>query len=126
MDILKEVTKMTILKELGIVLLIGLVGHVLSTELSLFIPGNVLGMLILFVLLYFKVIKLHSVEKITDMLLYYLPFLFIPAGVGIIKNMDYIKDIYLQLTAVIVISTLVTMVATGVTVQLVKGAMKHE
>lgn len=117
---------MTILKELGIVLLIGLVGHVLSTELSLFIPGNVLGMLILFALLYFKIIKLHSVEKITDMLLYYLPFLFIPAGVGIIKNMEYIKDIYLQLTAVIVISTLLTMIATGVTVQLVKGAMKNE
>lgn len=117
---------MNILKELGLVLLVGFVGHMLSTEFSLFIPGNVLGMLILFVLLYFKVIKLHSVEKITDMLLYYLPFLFIPAGVGIIKNMEYIKDIYLQLTAVIVISTMVTMIATGVTVQLVKGAMKNE
>lgn len=117
---------MNVLKEFGIVLLIGLVGHILSTELSLLIPGNVLGMIILFTFLYFKVIKLHSVEKITDLLLYYLPFLFIPAGVGIIKNMEYIKGIYLQLTAVIVISTIVTMIATGITVQLVKGAMKNE
>ena len=54
------------LKQFGVIICITYVGNILSEISGLPIPGTVVGMLLLFILLYFKVIKLSTVEKASE------------------------------------------------------------
>lgn len=89
------------------------------------IPGSVLGMLILFVLLRMRIIKLSSVESSANTLLNYLPLMFVPLGVGIYKYIDVIQDCALELIFLLVITTVFVMVTSGWTVQFIKRKGKN-
>ncbi|MCQ2969831.1 MAG: CidA/LrgA family protein, partial [Clostridium sp.] len=108
---------MKLFREAIIIFGIYLLGVLLVDVTVLPIPGNVLGMLILFLLLYFKVIKLEQISTISNFFLEHLAFFFIPAGVGLISSFDIIKDIWIQLLIVCFITTIITMACTGRIVQ---------
>ncbi|WP_246141087.1 CidA/LrgA family protein [Bacillus marasmi] len=77
------------------------------------IPGNVLGMLILFLLLYTGVIRLDWVDKVSSLLIKHLSFFFIPVSVGLMTlGPVFIKN-GIALIIVLVISTLVGIVVSG-------------
>ena len=109
---------MKTLKQFGIILVILFVGQVLQLRYSLPIPSTVLGMVILLALLITKIIKIDKVDKITSILLDNLTLFFVPAGVGIITMFENIKEIWWPLLIIIFISTIVVMVVTGLTVQI--------
>jgi holin-like protein len=58
--------KQTLLKQFSIILSIYFLGELLQKAFSLPVPGNVIGMLILFFGLYTGVIKLEMIDKIAD------------------------------------------------------------
>ncbi|SMC50747.1 CidA/LrgA family protein [Sporomusa malonica] len=60
-------------------------GNQISLVSGLPIPGNVFGMMLLFVLLLFGVIKLHYIQDAADFLLKHMLFLFIPIAVGLMN-----------------------------------------
>lgn len=115
---------MKILRQLGIVLSIALLGEFFSKTFKLPIPGNVLGMIILLCLLSLKIIKIEMIEDISDFLLGYLSFFFIPAGVGLISNLDILRDKGFGILLVCTISTIITIIVTGLTIQFVKRRLK--
>lgn len=108
---------MKVLKELTIILLITFLGEILSKSLSLPLPGTVIGMLLLLTSLLFKIIKVSSIQAVSNYLLDNLAFFFLPAGVGIISSFHLLKGTTLKILTLILISTLVVMVVTGFTVQ---------
>jgi holin-like protein len=122
----KDGDKMKTLKQLGIIITILLVGQILQQHFNLPIPGTVMGMIILLVLLLLKILKLQWVEKISSILLEHLSFLFVPAGVGILTSLDKFKGKVIPLFIVVMVSTIVVMVVTGVTVQLLIKNKKGE
>jgi holin-like protein len=63
-------------------------GLLLSEKSGLPIPGSVLGVLLLFFLLLFGVLKLEYVEEVADFLLKHLMFFFVPIAVGLMASMD--------------------------------------
>ena len=65
---------MKLFREALIIFGIYLFGEVVAALLSLPIPGNILGMIILFLLLYTKVIKIDNIINITNFLLNHLAF----------------------------------------------------
>ena len=72
--------KQVLLKQFSIILSIYFLGELIQKTSGLPIPGNVIGMLILFVGLYTGIIKLKMIDKISDFLLENLAFFFLPAG----------------------------------------------
>ena len=116
---------MKLFREALIVLGIYLIGEILSSTLSLPIPGNILGMVILFVLLCTKTIKVDQISNVTNFLLDHLAFFFIPAGVGLMSSMGIIKATWLQLLIVCIVTTIVIIAVTGITVQFVAERKKN-
>lgn len=117
---------MKLFREAIIIFGIYLIGVLIQDIFSIPVPGNVLGMVILFLLLYFKVIKVEQVKAISDFFLDHLAFFFIPAGVGLISSFGVIKDIWIQLLLVCFITTAITMAVTGRIVQRIANMKKKE
>ena len=115
---------MKLFREAIIIFGIYLLGVLITDITGVPIPGNVIGMVILFLLLYLKVIKVEQISTISNFFLDHLAFFFIPAGVGLISSFTVIKDIWLQLLIVCFVTTAITMICTGLVVQ--KIANKKE
>ena len=115
---------MKLFREAIIIFGIYLLGVLITAITGVPIPGNVIGMVILFLLLYLKVIKVEQISTISNFFLEHLAFFFIPAGVGLISSFSVIKNIWLQLLIVCFVTTAITMICTGLVVQ--KIANKKE
>ncbi|NMB07232.1 MAG: CidA/LrgA family protein [Tissierellia bacterium] len=105
---------MKVLRQLGIILGILLLSHVIQRVIGLPIPSAVLGMFILLVLLLTGVVKLEMIEDVSNFLLKHLTFFFIPAGVSIMTQLNLIKDSWLSFLLVALISTILVIVTTGI------------
>ena len=117
---------MKLFREAIIIFGIYLLGVFLVDVFNLPLPGNVLGMVILFLLLCFKVIKVEQIKTTANFFLDHLAFFFIPAGVGLISSFDVIKFIWIQLLIVCLITTIVTMVTTGKIVQMISKVKERD
>lgn len=110
---------MNILKQWILILFVYFLGEVVSKSLSLPIPGNIMGMIFLFLFLVTGVIKLEKIEDAAKSILGNLAFLFIPAGVGLMNYFGIISNYVAQILFIVVITTFIVMSCTGLTVQLV-------
>ncbi len=116
---------MDLIKQFGIVLLILFLGEVISYAINFPIPGSVIGMILLFMLLYFNLMKLHRVEKVSAFLLANLSFFFIPPGVKLIASFDLLKGKWLKIIFICFFTTLLVMTTTAYTVnKLMKSGEK--
>lgn len=106
------------LKGFSIILIILFLGQIIQQRYNLIIPGTVIGMVILVLLLIFRLVKLEWINSITEILLDNLTLFFVPIGTGVINLFGEIKDIWLPLVIILLVSTIVVMVVTGLTVQL--------
>jgi holin-like protein len=117
---------MKILRQLAIVLSICLAGELLNRFLKIPIPGSVIGMIILLLGLLTGTLQLSSIEEVSEFLLKHLAFFFVPSGVGIISNLRVVKESFVPLLIIILVSTVVVIAVTGISVQLLMGAKVKE
>lgn len=89
----------------------------ISKSLAIVIPAPILGIIVLFLLLQFKVIKEEFVKDICEFLLKYMPLLFIPFLVGIVSYYGLIEKQLVPIFFNIIISAVLTMVITAVVVE---------
>lgn len=115
---------MKLFREALIILGIYLLGELLSSLLKLPIPGNILGMVILFILLCTKVIKVDNISTVTNFLLNHLSFFFIPAGVGLMTSLGIIRSTWWQLLIVCLSTTIIIIGVTGIIVQAISKKSK--
>ncbi|EGT2202533.1 CidA/LrgA family protein [Clostridioides difficile] len=110
---------MKVFNQLVIILSIWVIGEYISSFIQgiILIPGSIVGMLLLFLLLQFKVLDLSSIENVSGFFLDNMAIFFIPAGVSLIKSLDLIRENVLVLLLVICLSTLIVMYTTGVIVE---------
>lgn len=92
-------------------------GECLSVLMGHFVPGSVVGMLLLFLALILKIVKPARIEKVAHFLTGNMTIFFIPAIMGIMDQWGVICMNWLGWLGVIVISTICVMAATGYTVQ---------
>lgn len=104
---------MQILLQIGIILGVCLGGEFLSAYLPLPVPANVLGMILLFLLLCLRVVKLRHIDKAGDFFLRNMAFFFIPAGVGIMRYYDLVRAHLLPLLLICFITTVLTFAVTA-------------
>lgn len=117
---------MKLFREALIIFGIYLLGELLSSVLHLPIPGNILGMLILFILLCTKTVKVDNISNVTSFLLDHLAFFFIPAGVGLMTSIGIIKSTWWQILIVCIVTTIIVMGVTGIIVQTILRKAKEK
>ncbi|MBE6050001.1 MAG: CidA/LrgA family protein [Clostridium sp.] len=108
---------MKLFREALIIFGIYLLGEFISKILSLPIPGNVLGLIILLILLCTNIIKPSQIENISNFLLDHLAFFFIPAGVQLMSSCGLIKDSWAKLIIICILTTIIVIGCTGIIVQ---------
>lgn len=98
-------------------IMVSLMMNRLAYMLDLKIPGSILGMLLVFVLLQTKVLRLEWIESGAAWLLAELLLFFIPPSVGIISYQDLMASSGIQLFLVIGIGTALVMASSGLVAQ---------
>ncbi|RAR42559.1 CidA/LrgA family protein [Paenibacillus sp. MDMC362] len=87
----------------------------LAAWLNIGIPGSILGIVVVFILLETKILRLEWIELGANWLLAELLLFFIPAAVGIMKYFPMLEAEGLQILAVVLFSTVIVMVSSGLT-----------
>lgn len=88
-------------------------GQALVAWLHLPLPASVIGLILLFALLFVGWVKLADVQALADVLLKNLTLLFIPPCVALMNYFDLIVPALLPMLAAIMLSTLVVLLVTG-------------
>ncbi|MGL4391875.1 MAG: CidA/LrgA family protein [Fusobacteriaceae bacterium] len=104
------------LLQLAIIFAINYTGFILEKLLKIPLPGVMIGMVLFYILLETKIIKLSKIEKTADILIFHMMLFLIPGMVGII---EYTKDIlpqFLKIIFLLIITTGITMAVTAKTV----------
>lgn len=109
---------MAFLNGITLLLVYQLVGEITVRLLGLAIPGPVLGMVMLFLTLLIRGQTPAFVDSTASALLSHLSLLFVPAGVGMMVHFGRIADEWLPITLALLLSTVITMVATALIMQL--------
>lgn len=109
----KRRTRMKYIKQILIILTISFVGELLKQLLPLPVPASIYGMVILFVLLLTKVIKLEAVKEVGDFMIEIMPVMFIPAGVGLMASWGVLQPMLVQVSIITVISLVLVMAFGG-------------
>lgn len=105
------------LTEFLIIISINYIGIILSSIFHLPIPGTILALILFFVLLYTKILKLEKVEAVSNFLLMNMMLFFLPPAINIIAVQDKLQGQILKIIIVMVITTFLTMGITGKLVQ---------
>ncbi len=108
---------MKYMMQIGIIATISFIAELLHFFLPLPIPASVYGLVILFVLLCLKIVKLPQIEDVADWLLSVMPIFFIAPSVGLINSFDSIKGQVLPLVLICFVSTIVVTALTGLVSQ---------
>ncbi|MEK4024523.1 CidA/LrgA family holin-like protein [Sporosarcina sp. FSL W7-1283] len=104
-----------------------MLGNFLRQWLSIPLPGSIIGLLILWGLLSFRIIPLNWVEKGAYVFLSTLPLYLIPATVGVMNYGHVFKGKGLLLVVITIVSTFITMaVASLVSQSMAKRNEKDE
>lgn len=92
-------------------------GTLITSIFKLPLPGNVLGMLILFALLTTDIMPVSWVKEGSDLLLKHLAFFFIPIAVGLMALGSLLASSGIWLLVILTISAAISIPLTGQTVQ---------
>lgn len=108
---------------LQLVLIYGfyLLGQWLREFFNLPLPGSIIGFLLLFAALIFKIYPIRWIESGASSLLAFLPLYFIPATVGVVDYRHIFTGKGIWLIAILIASTLLTMAISGYASQFMAG-----
>ncbi|MCM3354138.1 MULTISPECIES: antiholin-like murein hydrolase modulator LrgA [Bacillus] len=96
-----------------------LVSNMIAAFVPIPIPASVVGLVLLFLLLCLKVIKLEQVETLGASLTSLIGFLFVPSGISVMNSLGVMQQYGLQIVLVILLATIILLGATGLFSQLI-------
>lgn len=99
--------------QLGILFLFLGLGELTVWLTGIPIPSSIIGMLLMFFSLSFKIIKLSNVDKVADFLVNHLGFFFIPVGIGVMKYFNLVTAQWFPILMALVISTVLIIICSG-------------
>lgn len=108
-----------IIRQLLLLFSISFLSKLICDFLPFTFPASLMAMVILFVLLATKILKINYVEDVGDFLQKHIAIFFIPPAVSIMNEFSYIKDKLFPLLFISFISFLLTFLSTAYTVKLV-------
>lgn len=95
-----------------------LLGETLHRLLPLPIPAAVYGLVLLFVALCLKLVKVEQINKVSDFLLTILPILFVSPAVNLLESWGIVAPHVIPIVLLVVSSTILVFAVAGVVSQL--------
>jgi holin-like protein len=92
-------------------------GNIILVYYINILPPTIIGMVIVFLLLKLNILKISHIEDISSVLLEYLPFMFLPIGVGVINVLDVLKNDLIPILITVCLTLTLVMITTGKTIQ---------
>ena len=109
----QELSALKLFKQFTIIIFLSFLGEVLHTLIPFPIPASIYGIMLLFLLLERKVLRIDDIREVSDFLIFIMPLLFIPSAVGLIDVWDELRASLTAYVTIIIAVTLIVMVATG-------------
>ncbi len=110
---------MKYVKQLMIILSFSFLGEIINYILPLSIPASIYGMVLLFITLCTKIVKLEQIEEAGEYLLSIMLIFFVPTAVGIMETFFEYQNSMLQIILIIILSTIIVLSVTGLVSQFV-------
>ncbi|MDO4462392.1 MAG: CidA/LrgA family protein [Bacteroidia bacterium] len=103
----------------GILIILGflVLGELISWLTGGFVPGNIFGMVIMFLALQTKLVKEDSVASVSNFLTKNMALMFLPAGVGLMAAYELIAENWISIVLNITVTTLIVMAVVGLIVE---------
>lgn len=114
------------LKQIFYILLFYFLGAFLSGLIGDFVPGSVIGMILLFTALHLHWVKPANVKDLSLKLTKRMELFFLPAGVGLMTAVGVILDNWIFLLIASVLSTILIMAIVGWMQQLMGKENENE
>jgi len=111
---------MKIYLQLLIIFGFSFIGNVISNVFRLPVPGSILGMILLFLALQFKILEFRHVDEAGSFLINNMTILFLPAGVGIMAKWNLISHFWAQILLIVVGALIMNMLILGKLVEWIK------
>lgn len=103
-----------------------MVSNFITSKLPIPMPASVIGMIILFILLCTKVVKLENVEGFGMALNSKIGFFFVPAGISVINSLGLMQKYGASICLVIFAATVILLGVTGLfSDMLLKNSKAH-
>lgn len=116
-----------ILRQFVIILLISFLGELLKAALPLPVPASVWGLILMLAALKTGVLKLSQVSDAAVFLIEIMPVMFIPAGVGLLNAWGVLKPVWIPISVITVVTTVLVMaVAAKVTQAVIQNSKKKK
>ena len=103
---------MKYIRQFLIILLFCFLGELLKYLIPLPIPTSIYGLILMLTALLSGILKVDQVDDTAVFLIEIMPVMFIPAGVGLLTSIEALRP---NLTAIIVITILTTVLVMGIT-----------
>ena len=99
--------------QIGIIILFYLMGEAIVKVTGIIIPGSIIGLVLLWFALFFKVLNVRYIQKGASFLLAFLTLFFIPSTVAVINYPELLTVSGLLLILAVIVSTIFALVVTG-------------
>lgn len=95
------------------------VGELLHWFIPLPIPASIYGIVLLFIALELKWVKVSEIREVSSFLIAVMPIMFIPAAAGLMESWGAVKSSVWEYTLITIVSTFVVMGVSGAVTQFV-------
>lgn len=104
------------------------VGELLHWFIPLPIPASIYGIVLLFIALELKWVKVSDIREVSSFLIAVMPIMFIPAAAGLMESWGTVKSSVWEYALITIVSTFVVMGVSGAVTQFVirRGKKKNE
>jgi len=110
---------MKYLKQLLIICFIAMIGETMNYFIPLPVPGSIYGLVLIFLALNFKILRLEQVNDTGKFLLEIMPVMFIAPAAKLVSSWDAVKSVLVQGTLITCLTTVAGMVIVGKVTQAV-------
>lgn len=104
------------------------IGELLHWFIPLPIPASIYGIVLLFIALELKWVKVSDIREVSSFLIAVMPIMFIPAAAGLMESWGAVKSSVWEYALITIVSTFVVMGVSGAVTQFVirRGKKKNE
>lgn len=95
------------------------IGELLHWFIPLPIPASIYGIVLLFIALELKWVKVSDIREVSSFLIAVMPIMFIPAAAGLMESWGVVKSSVWEYALITIVSTFVVMGVSGAVTQFV-------
>lgn len=95
------------------------IGELLHWFIPLQIPASIYGIVLLFIALELKWVKVSDIREVSSFLIAVMPIMFIPAAAGLMESWGAVKSSVWEYALITIVSTFVVMGVSGAVTQFV-------